>query len=226
MNKVLKIVVVLMLGIVISGFTYIDNQCDEDDGSSSTFEIGDLYNYQKEFKSEEITVCASGVAKTYMDYRATTVRSSRQYQFIHNELTVDENTGFLYDKDGFIGVALGSFYGEIGDRYYFTLESGVVLPLVKCEEKADEDTDGSGCYHLSDNSVMEFVIDKDCALNYFGQLSNSYVLNGNYNNYELFNGAIVKVEKVLDEKNDNYVTYSSSSSSVNNTDIFEYGSGY
>ena len=226
MNKMLKIIIVLLLGIIISGFTYIDDESDDENSSSSTFEIGDLYNYQKEFKSEEIETCASGVAKTYMDYRATTVRSSRQYQFIHNELTVDETTGFLYDKDGFIGVALGSFYGEIGDRFYFTLESGVVLPLVKCEEKADEDTDVRGCYHTSDNSVMEFVIDKDYALSYFGQLSNSYVLNGNYNNYELFNGAIVKVERVLDEKNENYVTYSSSSNNINNNDIFEYGSGY
>ncbi len=217
------ILFVLLISLLTTGYTYINEQSEE---TQTTFSIDNLRDYQKEFKSEEIETCASGVAKTYMDYRATTVRSSRQYQFIHNELTVDETTGFLYDKDGFIGVALGSFYGEIGDRFYFTLESGVVLPLVKCEEKADKDTDSRGCYHTVDSSVMEFVIDKDYALNYFGQLSNTYVLNGNYNNYSLFKGAIVKVEKVLDEKNENYVTYSSSLDKVDNTDIFEYGSGY
>ncbi len=217
------ILFVLLISLLTTGYTYINEQSEE---TQTTFSIDNLKDYQKEFKSEEIETCASGVAKTYMDYRATTVRSSRQYQFIHNELTVDETTGFLYDKDGFIGVALGSFYGEIGDRFYFTLESGVVLPLVKCEEKADKDTDSRGCYHTVDSSVMEFVIDKDYALNYFGQLSNTYVLNGNYNNYSLFKGAIVKVEKVLDEKNENYVTYSSSLDKVDNTDIFEYGSGY
>ncbi len=168
MKRIFKLLTVLFIFLLISGFTYINE--DKED-NTSTFELGDLYNYQKAFKSEEIDVCASGVAKTYMDYRATTARNSRQYKFIHNNLTVDETTGFLYDEDGFIGVALGSFYGEIGDRFYFTLESGVVLPLVKCEEKADGDTDGSGCYHLSDNSVMEFVIDKNYALNYFGRLS-------------------------------------------------------
>ncbi len=223
MKKTLMILFVLLISLLTTGYTYINEQSEE---TQTTFSIDNLRDYQKEFKSEEIETCASGVAKTYMDYRATTVRSSRQYQFIHNELTVDETTGFLYDKDGFIGVALGSFYGEIGDRFYFTLESGVVLPLVKCEEKADKDTDSRGCYHTVDSSVMEFVIDKDCALNYFGQLSNTYVLNGNYNNYSLFKGAIVKVEKVLDEKNENYVTYSSSLDKVDNTDIFEYGSGY
>lgn len=167
---------------------------------TSVLNIEDFRNYAKEYVSEEITVCAAGRAKTYMDYRATTARNSRQYQFIHNNLTVDETTGFLYDEDGFIAAALGSFYGEIGDRFYFTLDSGVVLPIVKSEEKANVDTDDNGCYHLSDNSVIEFVIDKNYAMDYFGRLSNNYVLNGNYNNHELFNGNIVKVERVTDEK--------------------------
>ena len=100
------------------------------------------------------------------------------------------------------------------------------MPIVKCEEKSDSDTDDSGCYHLSDNSVIEFVINKDYALEYFGRLSNSYVLNGNYNNYSLFRGAISKVERVLDEKNEHYVTYSTESSPIFNNDIFNYGSGY
>ena len=222
MKKFLIVIVLLLACLFGAGYTYIDEVSED----TNTFNIDDLRDYQKEYKSEEIEVCASGTAKTYMDYRSTTVRSSRQYKFIHNELTVDENTGFLYDEDGFIGVALGSFYGEIGDRFYFTLDSGVVLPLVKCEEKADGDTDEKGCYHIGDNSVIEFVIDKNYALNYFGRLSNNYVLNGNYNNYDLFHGSIAKVEKVLDEKNEDYITYSNSDSEIMMRDIFEYGSGY
>ena len=222
MKKIIKVLFVLIIMMLFCGFTYVDDSTDEE----STLNIDDFYDYQKEYKSEEIGVCASGTTKTYMDYRATTARNSRQYQFMHNEMTVDENTGFLYDEDGFIGAALGSYYGEIGDRFYFTLETGVVLPIVKCEEKSDSDTDDSGCYHLSDNSVIEFVINKDYALEYFGRLSNSYVLNGNYNNYSLFRGAISKVERVLDEKNEHYVTYSTESSPIFNNDIFNYGSGY
>ena len=222
MKKIIKVLFVLIIMMLFCGFTYVDVSTDEE----STLNIDDFYDYQKEYKSEEIGVCASGTTKTYMDYRATTARNSRQYQFMHNEMTVDENTGFLYDEDGFIGAALGSYYGEIGDRFYFTLETGVVLPIVKCEEKSDSDTDDSGCYHLSDNSVIEFVIDKDYALEYFGRLSNSYVLNGNYNNYSLFRGAISKVERVLDEKNEHYVTYSTESSPIFNNNIFNYGSGY
>ena len=167
----------LCVMLVICGFTLFEND------NSDRFDLNGLYDYQKEFKTEELSICSANTAKTYMDYRMTTVVDSRQYQFIHNHLTVDKNTGFLYDEDGFIAVALGSYYGEIGDRYYFTLDSGIVLPLVKAEEKADEDTDVSGCYHRLDGSVVEFVIDDDYAKAYFGSNSNGYVLDGNYNNY-------------------------------------------
>ncbi len=223
MKKILLLITILILSLTVTGFSYETKEEEKE----TVFSIENLYDYQKEFKSEEISVCAPNSSKTYMDYRATTARDSRQYWFIREELTVDTNTGFLYDKDGFIGVALGSYYGEIGDRYYFTLESGIVLPLVKCEEKADGDTDPSNCYHTSDNSVIEFVIDRIYAMEYFGRLSNDYILNGNYNNYSLFKGQIVKVEKVLDEKNENYVTFEKSKAIIlDKYDIFNYGSGY
>lgn len=222
MKKLFVLLLLFLLSLSQTGFSY-----ETTEEENKVFSIEDLYDYQKEFKSEEIEVCAHNSSKTYMDYRAVTARDSRQYWFIKDEMTVDEQTGFLYDKDGFIGVALGSFYGEIGDRYYFTLESGVVLPLVKCEEKADDDTDYRNCYHTSDNSVIEFVIDKNYALEYFGRLSNDYILNGNYNNYSLFKGEIIKVEQVLNEKNENYVTFENNKDIIyDKYDIFNYGSGY
>lgn len=210
----------LLIVILAGGFSFSSNK------NESSFDIEDLYDYHKEFKSKEISVCARSGIKTYMDYRMTTVVASRQYQFMHNYMTVDKKTGFLYDKDGFIGVALGSFYGTIGDRFYFTLDSGIVLPLVKVEEKADVDTDYTGCYHLIDTSIIEFVIDEDYASNYFWCNGNGYVLNGNYNNYSLFEGEIVRVEKVLDEKNEEIVSYSTSIELNKEKDVFYYASGY
>lgn len=215
-----KYIICMILLVLLGGFTFFE------ENNNKSFNIDDLYDYQKEFKTEEIDVCARAGAKTYMDYRMTTVVSSRQYQFIHNELTVDKNTGFLYDKDGFIAVALGSFYGEIGDRFYFTLDTGIVLPLVKAEEKADQDTDAMGCYHLIDTSIIEFVIDDYYAGNYFWNNGNGLVLNGNYNNYSLFKGDIEKVEKVLEERNDKYVTYTYNYDIPKDIDIFNYASGY
>lgn len=223
MKKViLRLLTLLMVLVMSTGFT----DFKQVQSNEHIFDIEDLYDYQKQFKTEEVELCASTTAKTYMDYRMTTVVSSRQYQFIRNELTIDEETGFLYDKDGFIAVALGSYFGEIGDRFYFTLESGIVLPLVKAEEKADKDTDDTGCYHLIDSSIIEFVIDGDCAREFFWHNDNGLILNGNYNNYSLFKGELSKVEKVLDEKNENVVTFLVEPMLPSEVDIFNYASGY
>ena len=219
MKKLLVCTLAILMMVIFSGFTLFDN-------NSNDFDINDLYDYQKEYKSEDISLCSANDAKTYMDYRMTTVVSSNQYQFLNYECTVDKKTGFLYDEEGFIAVALGSYFGKIGDRFYFTLDSGIVLPLVKGEEKDDGDTDGTNCYHTIDGSVIEFVIHDEYAADYFGANGNGYVLNGNYNNYPLFEGSIVKVERVLDEKNDKLVTYQSEQQLPVDIDIFNYASGY
>lgn len=224
MKKTIFYTCIIVTMVMISGFTYINN--DNGEEKAYVFNLDALYDYQKEYKTEELSVCSTNTAKTYMDYRMTTVVDSRQYQFLNYKCYVDRTTGFLYDEDGFIAVALGSYYGEIGDRFYFTLESGIVLPLVKGEEKADEDTDYSGCYHTYDGSVIEFVIDSDYASRYFFSNDNGLVLNGNYNNYSLFRGSIAKVEKVLDEKVEKIVTYQIDQETPKNIDIFNYASGY
>ncbi|MDO4499775.1 MAG: hypothetical protein Q4B60_00720 [Erysipelotrichaceae bacterium] len=221
MRKFLILISVCLLSLLCLAFTY-EEKADE----GTSFNINDFYDYQRKFKSEDIEVCASNATKTYMDYRAVTSRSSKQYWFIKDHLTVDETTGFLYDEDGFVAVALGSYFGVIGDRYYITLDSGVVLPVVKSDEKADIHTDPSGCYHSQDGSIIEFVIHKGYAMDYFGRLSNDYILNGNYNNHELFRGKIVRVEKVLDERRDDYITFEKDKLNKPAVDIFEYASGY
>ncbi|MBQ2510209.1 MAG: hypothetical protein II529_05250 [Erysipelotrichaceae bacterium] len=220
MKKILMCALLVFTMVTVCGFTFFDDE--NEDG----FDINDLYDYQKEYKTEELSVCSLNTAKTYMDYRMTTLVSSRQYQFLNYECTVDKETGFLYDEEGFIAVALGSYYGEIGDRYYFTLDSGIVLPLVKGEEKDDGDTDSTNCFQKWDGSVIEFVISDEYAASYFGANGNGYVLNGNYNNYSLFEGSFVKVEKVLDEKSEDIVSYSVETDIPTNVDIFNYASGY
>lgn len=215
MKKTISVTLILVFFIILCGFK-------DDNG----FDVDSLYDYQKEYVSEDIGACALGNTKSYMDYRAVTDPSSVQYWFIQENMEVDEKTGFLLDKDGFIGVALGSYYGKIGDRFYFTLDSGVVLPLIKIDEKADRDTDASGCYHTGDGSVIEFVIDRNIANDYYGHYANGLVLQGNFSNYSVYKGDIVKVEIVTDEKRSNYVTYVDSPVVIPNQNIFEYASGY
>ena len=153
-------------------------------------------NYRKMLGAEEIEVCASSSGKTYEDYRMITDETSNQYKLIKSKLKVDKKTGFLYDKDGFLAVALGYQFGPVGTRYYFTLDTGIVLPLIKTDEKDPKDA-SDGCAVDINGTVIEFVIDEDAALKHFGTITNGLVLDGNYNNSPDFAGSIVKIERIL-----------------------------
>lgn len=142
-----------------------------------------------------IPVCSSSEVKTYMDYKTITNTSSVQYKYIQDNMIVDKN-GILIDEQGYYGVALGSYFGDIGSKYVFNLDTGVSLPVVKVDEKSDKHTD-SGCEHKQDKSVIEFVIDEQTAKNYFGNSSNNLVLSGNFNNHENFKGKIESIEIIL-----------------------------
>ncbi len=168
--------------------------------TSSSFSLAKLQNYYKEYKSTPIEVASSSSIKTYEDYHGITAVGSAQYQYIHNHMTVDQTTGLLYDEDGFIGVALGYNFGDIGTRYYFELDTGITIPVVKADAKAAVDA-SDGWTANSNGSVLEFVIDSDIATSYFGG-TNGLASSGNFNNYEYLKGNIVGIELVSDEKAD------------------------
>ncbi len=197
MKKILLVLFLMFSFVTMSGFS-----AKEEDEVM----IDNLDRYNKEFKTEDIEVCSTSATKTYMSYKAVTSTRSRQYRFIHSEMTVDEVTGLLYDEDGFIGVALGSNFGEIGTRYYFTLDTGIVLPVVKVDAKASVDAP-NGCSHSKDASVIEFVIDSEIAGEFFGVGGNGLVNHGNFNNDDRLRGKIEKIELVLDERLEEGVYY-------------------
>lgn len=153
----------------------------------------------RNYDTEEVSVKIGGKNKTYMDYRSITATGSTQYKYIRDYMTVDDTTGLLFDEEGFIGAALGAYFGEIGEKYLFTLSTGVVLPIVKIEEKADADCDPSGYYATADNSVIEFLIHKQIAGDYFGWWGNGYILSGNFNNYSEFRGTFEKIEHCIEK---------------------------
>ena len=186
-NKALISLILVLSFFFCSGFT------------PEEFSIENLDEYEKEYVAEEVAACSYSSVKTYMPISTITSKSSRQYKFIEEHITVDEETGLIYDEDGFIGVALGSVFGAIGTRYYITLDTGVVLPVVKVDAKSDSHTI-DGCYHANDKSVIEFVIDRSKAEEFFGVGGNGLIKNGNLNNDERLKGRIEKVELVTDEK--------------------------
>lgn len=160
-----------------------------DEINNTQNETMSVYELKKEVR---INVCSKGINKTYMNYKKITDKSSQQYQFIKNNMTVNEK-GYLVDNDGYIGVALGSYFGEIGTKYIFTLESGIKLRLVKVEKKADNHTN-NGCEQKWDKSVIEFVIDENIAREYYKTPKNDYVNGGNFN--KVFNGKIIEIKRV------------------------------
>lgn len=217
MKKGLLITLSLLLIAILSGFSL---------NSDSAFDIGDLYDTQRIYETNELEACALGETKTYMDYRTITSTTSQQYRYISAHMEVDERTGFLLDEDSFIGVALGSYFGGIGDKFYITLDTGIVLPVIKIDEKADQHTDSNNCAHRIDGSVVEFVIDSNRAAQFFGSYGNGLVLQGNFSNYPLFKGSIEKIEKATDEKKENYVVYKINEQECIDYSIFDYASGY
>ncbi len=192
-RTVLTITLTLAAGVLTSGY------------SADTFKLSDLKNYHKEFVSESIGACSTSSTKTYEDYRAITNTGSKQWQIIHNEMTVDPTTGFLVDEDGFIGVAMGYSFGEIGSRYYVELDTGIIIPVIKVDAKAATDA-SNGCSANADASVIEFVIDSDIAYAYFGG-GNGLANNGNFNNYDALNGSIVDIERVSEERIEDSIVY-------------------
>lgn len=130
--------------------------------------------------------------KSYMDGSKIQNRASRQWKLIQT-MNVNEQ-GFYSTDDGFIGVALGSYYGAIGTKYLVTLENGMTYKVIKTDEKSDVHV-YDGCYHRVDGSVMEMVIDEETAGKYWG-MTNGYVLGGNFNNAEEFKGQILDIQLV------------------------------
>ena len=94
-----------------------------------------------------------------MDWRAITSRSSRQWRLQQIAYTCDN--GFRR-VDGMYMIALGTYflhYG-VGEVFDITLSSGVSFRAVVGDVKSDAHTDSTNRFHLTDGSVVEFIVDR------------------------------------------------------------------
>jgi hypothetical protein len=193
MKKILSMIFVCFVLLVT--LLPVKITADEQRTISLHNKIVQTKEYTIEYLKEDINVCSTSSVKTYMDYRAINDRDSKQYKYISEYMIENEETGLLEDDDGFIGIALGSYFGEIGDKYIFTLDNGKEFKFVKVEAKSDAHT-VNGCYHTVDNSVIEFVVNTTITKEYFNT-TGKYILNGNFNNTEEFEGRISSIVKIL-----------------------------
>lgn len=114
---------------------------------------------QTEVKAEEMGVCSynGGSFKSYMTMLALS-ESSPQYQYLANETYDSQNLRIT--NDGYYAVAMGSYYGILGDKFIVTFDNGTQVPVVKVDEKSDAHT-SEACYGMSmehDGSIIEPII--------------------------------------------------------------------
>lgn len=96
--------------------------------------------------------------KTYMDYRKITDKSSKQYKLQQRDDVYTDSEGFRKIEDSFL-VAVGSYYGSVGDELQIELSNGTVFKAIIGDVKADIHTDSTNRQHKIDHSVVEFIVD-------------------------------------------------------------------
>ena len=101
----------------------------------------------------------TGSFKSYMDYRAITDESTRQWGL--QQIANTDQQGFRKLNDCYM-VALGTgFAPEVGICFEVEFSTGKVIAVVSGDIKDNSDTDNGNKYHLSDNSMIEFIVDED-----------------------------------------------------------------
>lgn len=130
--------------------------------------------------------------KPYEDYRAITDTTSRAYKFLHQDNVQVNEQGFVMLDNEYYCVALGGYWGTIGDKFIITLETGVELKCVIGDMKSNKDTNSNNYAH-KDGHVVEFIIDSDHS--YMRKINIKYhgLLNTTHDN---FYGKIVNIEKL------------------------------
>ena len=130
--------------------------------------------------------------KNWMDYKSITSTTSKQYKLIYESgnVTICDD-GLLRNENDYIGVALGSKYGDIGDEFRIEFDNGNSVYVFKVDEKSDRHT-VYGEYNPWNNSYIEMVIDSDKAFNNY-----KGVYTGDFNDDSLMFGNIIGIYKVL-----------------------------
>lgn len=126
--------------------------------------------------------------KAYEDYRRITNSRSMQYR-MQQKAETDDNGLRVYH--GRYMVALGTYYGSVGDELTVTLDTGEVIDIVIGDIKADATTDKTNRYHPMDDggaNVLEFIVDTK-------KLSGDVKWAGDISEIDGFEGNVEKIER-------------------------------
>lgn len=116
------------------------------------------------------------VMKTFMDYRAITSTSSKQYFYRENGYTLSDGLRAYDDR---IQIALGTPYAQVGDKVDVFMESGEVIRAIVADSKGDR-------YFHQDGSTLEFLVDSDVIPDsYRGRYGLDYKYQGYIKSFEI-----------------------------------------
>lgn len=118
-------------------------------------------------------VCSTSIFKSWMDYRAITSVSSKQYKLQQRAITSPEGHRMIGE---YVMVAMGPEYGPVGSKYQIFFEGGQKLNVIVGDIKHQ------GCTSLRDNSMIEFIVDSNAMSPLIKKL-------GNYNH--IYQGQVI-----------------------------------
>ena len=130
---------------------------------------------------KEIPLCSYDADDlTFMDYRAVTDRTSRQYYFRTHGYT---GSNGLRMYNGFVQIAVGNYYGKVGDYLKITFSNGYELYGIVGDSK------GNRCHHTDGNirSQVELLVDDTV-------IPRSAWTYGTFNH--LIGDKIIKIERI------------------------------
>lgn len=123
--------------------------------------------------------------KTYMSYKAITLKSSPQWKLQEKAYTGDFGIRMV---DGRYCVALGSAWArEIGTKLDVYMDTGEVIKVILGDCKQDIHTDKTNRYGSRNGDVLEFIVDT-------AAMPKEVKNCGNYG--IIFRGKVVRMERV------------------------------
>ena len=95
---------------------------------------------------------------SYMPYTAVTSKSSPQYKLLRSDSCYTSNG--LRMVDNRYCIAVGTYYAShVGEKLDVVFDDGSILQCIVGEFKSDKNTNPTHQYHMSDGSVIEFIVD-------------------------------------------------------------------
>lgn len=125
--------------------------------------------------------------KSYMDYKCIK-KNCKQGNIVYGKNAWTDGDG-LRKSGEYYCVALGSYYGNIGDKFVIETDKGNTYKIIKADEKANRHTDTTNRYTLANGCMMEWIVE-------INKMDGSVKSSGNIDNIKKVSGAITKITKI------------------------------